>query len=78
MCYPSNNRNNIHLNMYAKVEIPDRKFTQVDTIECDVKSFQVITAKLNCTDVQLNVFKILTAHIIYFGILQLCDVTIIL
>ena len=44
-----NDGNYIHLNMYAKVVKPERKFTEVNTIENDVKSYQVIKTIVNCT-----------------------------
>ena len=37
MYFSRSNGNNIQLNMYAKVEIPKHKLTQVNTIEYDVK-----------------------------------------
>ena len=37
MCCSSNNGNNLHLNMYATVGKPNRKFTWVNNIEYDVK-----------------------------------------
>ena len=48
--------------MYDKVEIPDRKLTQVNNIEYDMKLYQVKTTIVNCTYVQLKVFKIITSH----------------
>ena len=43
---------NLHLNMYYKVEGPRRKLTQVNTIEYDFKSFQIIMNEVNFTYVQ--------------------------
>ena len=43
MCCSSNNGNNLHLNIYAKVGKPERKCTHVNNIEYHVKSFQVVT-----------------------------------
>ena len=54
MCRSINNRNNLHLNMHAKVGNSERKLTWVNTKEYDVKSFQFRTATVNCTDVQLK------------------------
>ena len=53
LCF-NNNGINLHLNMYAKVEIPERKLTQVNTIEYDVKSCQVILTIVNFTYVRLK------------------------
>ena len=50
----NNNGNNLNLNMYARVEIPERKLTEVNNIEYDVKSCQFIMIIVNCTDVQLK------------------------
>ena len=53
LCF-NNNGNNLHLNMYAKVEIPERKLTQVNTIEYDMKSYRFKTAIVNFTYVRLK------------------------
>ena len=42
---------------------PDHKLIQVNTIYYDVKSCQVITTIVNCTQVRLEILKILTSHI---------------
>ena len=62
ICFLGNNWNDLHLNMYAKVEGTERTLTWANTIEYDFKSFQIITNILNCTDVQIKGLKILTAH----------------
>ena len=56
------NGNNIHLNIYAKVEKPKRKCTQVNTIEYDVESCEVMKTIGNCTYVRLKILEILTNH----------------
>ena len=68
MFFLINNINNLHLKMYAKVEIPDLKLTQVNTIEYDTKSQQVKTTIINCTDAKLKGLRILTANRREFGI----------
>ena len=62
MLWSRNQGNNLHLNMYAKVEMHGRKLTEVNNIEYYLKSCQVITDKVNCIYVQLKGLKILTAH----------------
>ena len=37
----SKNKNDLHLNMYAKVERTEQKMTWVNNTEYDVKSYQV-------------------------------------
>ena len=54
--------NNTHLNMYANDERTDQKLTQVNTIDHDVKSRQVMTTIVNCTDVQLKILRTMAAH----------------
>ena len=62
MCCLINNGNNLHLKKYARDERPDRKLIKVNTIEYDVKSWQVMTTIVNCIDVPLKTLKILAAH----------------
>ena len=62
MCCSSNNGNNLHLNMYAKVGKPERKLIWVNTIDYDAKIFQAMKTMLNFIDKRLKRFKILTAH----------------
>ena len=61
LCF-NNNGNNLHLNMYAKVERPEQKLTQVKTKEHDVKSYQVMMNIVKFTDVRLKILKILITH----------------
>ena len=69
-----NNINNLHLNMYAKVETPERKLTQENIIQYDKKQHQVKMTIESCTYVQLKGLKILTSHRIYvWYIQQFCD-----
>ena len=58
----SNHENNLHINMYAKVDIHKRKLTQINTIKYDVKSYEVKMTILNFTYVQLKGLKILPTH----------------
>ena len=37
--------------MYAKVEIPEQKLAYVNSIEYDVKAYQVKNSIVNCKDV---------------------------
>ena len=60
------NGNNLHLKMYAKVEITKQKLTKANTIDCDVKYYQVKTTMVSFTDVWLKWLKILTSHRRYF------------
>ena len=62
MLCSSNNVNNLHINMYVKVERPEWKLTQVNTIEYDAKSCQVMRTIVNFTWVQQNILKIITSH----------------
>ena len=48
--------------MFAKVEKYERKFTEVNAVDYDVKSCRSMTATLSCTDVRLKIFRILIAH----------------
>ena len=48
--------------MYAQFGKPERKLTSVNTIEYDMKSCQVMTTIVNCTDAQIKILKILTPH----------------
>ena len=63
MCCLGNNGNNLYIKIYTKVEIPERKWTQVSTIEYYLKQYQVIENIVNFTDVQLKGLEILTYHI---------------
>ena len=67
MCYLINNANNVHLNIYDKVERPEQKFTGVNTIEYDIKQYQVKNNIVNYTYVQLKILKIPTTHRREFG-----------
>ena len=62
MCFLRNNRNNLYLNMYSTVERPERKLTNVYTIEYDMKLYHLKTAIVNGTYLWLKGLKVLTAH----------------
>ena len=40
--------------MYAKVEIPKQELTWVNTIEYDIKLYQVKKTTVNCTYIRLK------------------------
>ena len=63
-----NKVNNLHLQIFANVQIPERKLTQVNNVEYDVKLFQVITTIIKCTYIKLKGLKLLTTHKRNFGI----------
>ena len=48
--------------MYAKVGKLKRILKEINTIEYDMKSCQVMTTIVNCTDAQIKILKILTPH----------------
>ena len=48
--------------MYAKIGKPERRLTEVNTLDHDVKSCQVMRTIGNCSDIRLKILKILTTH----------------
>ena len=60
MCCSINTGNHIHLYMHAKVERPDQKFTEINTIVYDIKYNQLKMTIEKCTYIRQKILKILT------------------
>ena len=58
----TSNENSLHLKHVRQGQKPERKLTQVNTIQYDMKSHQVKMTIENCTDLRLKGLKISTTN----------------